>query len=115
MKRTLTLLLGATMLMLAIAAPAAAKSKPDFNTPREPAVECLKAGQKTLKSLGLFQAAAMGEINYALIDSNGPGISALELPGGLIGADLGDEALLPLSTVFQLHLDSPGLFAWCDA
>jgi hypothetical protein len=74
---------------------------------------CVQAGIGTLKSLGLLQAAAQKQVNYALIDSNGPGIPSLGLPGGLIDADLGDEAFLSLGTVVKLHTTNPELFAWC--
>jgi hypothetical protein len=74
---------------------------------------CVQAGIGTLKSLGLLQAAAQQKVNYALIDANGPGIPALGLPGGLIRADLGDEAFLSLGTVVSLHTSNPELFAWC--
>ena len=76
--------------------------------------ECVQAGIGTLKSLDLLQAAAKQQVNYALIDSNGPGIPALGLPGGLIDADLGDEAFLSLGSVVKLHTTSPELFAWCS-
>ena len=75
---------------------------------------CVQEGLGTLKSLGLLQAAAKKQVNYALIDSNGPGIEALGLPGGLIDADLGDEAFLSLGAVVKLHTTSPQLFAWCN-
>jgi hypothetical protein len=120
MRRTFTTLAAAAALVAVTAVPALAQGKPAFEAPRDPAVECLKAGQDTLKSIGAFSAAARGEVNYALLDITGPGIDldgdmVADVPGGLIGAELGDEAFLPLSTVFQLHLDAPGLFAWCNA
>jgi len=74
---------------------------------------CVQAGIGTLKSLGLLQAAAKQQVNYALIDENGPGIPELGLPGGLIAADLGDEAFLSLGAVVKLHTSNPELFAWC--
>ncbi len=74
---------------------------------------CVQQGIGTLKSLGLLQAAAQKKVNYALIDSNGPGIPALGLPNGLINADLGDEAFLSLGKVVSLHTSSPELFDWC--
>lgn len=74
---------------------------------------CVQAGIGTLKSLGLLQAAAQQKVNYALIDSNGPGIPSLGLPGGLINADLGNEAFLSLGYVVKLHTTSPQLFDWC--
>jgi hypothetical protein len=74
---------------------------------------CVKAGTGVLTSLGLMSAAARQQVNYALIDQDGPGIPALGVPGGLINAQLGDEAFLPLSTVIGLHRTNPELFAWC--
>lgn len=90
------------------AAPASA-------APKGPAPQgaCVQAGIGTLKSLGLLQAAAKKQVNYALIDVNGPGIPELGLPGGLIAADLGDEAFLSLGAVVKLHTSNPELFAWC--
>lgn len=90
------------------AAPASAASKGPA-----PQGACVQAGIGTLKSLGLLQAAAKKHVNYALIDANGPGIPELGLPGGLIAADLGDEAFLSLGTVVSLHTSNPELFAWC--
>jgi hypothetical protein len=90
---------------LAAAGPAAAAPSPKG--------ACVQAGIGTLKDLGLLQAAARQQVNYALIDVNGPGIPALGLPGGLIATDLGDEAFLSLGTVVRLHTSSPELFAWC--
>ena len=45
---------------------------------------CVQAGIGTLKSLGILQAAAQKQVNYALIDSNGPGIPSevAFAPGG---------------------------------
>ena len=81
-----------------------------FVNAQKPNTDCLRAGQDTLRSLDAFQAAARGEVNYANFDEN----SGNEFEG-LIRIDLGDEAYLPLSDVFKLHLTSPELFAWCDA
>ncbi len=103
MKRRLSsLILIAAMAVSITAAPALAG-------PRTPDTDCLRAGQATLRSLDAFSAAARGQVNYAAFDSNSG--TAYE---GLIRADLGDEAYLPINVVFQLHLDSPELFAWCD-
>ncbi len=92
----------AAMAMSLAAVPASA-------APRTPDTDCLRAGQATLRSLGAFSAAARQEVNYAAFDIN----SGNEFEG-LIRTDLGDEAFLPINVVFQLHLDSPELFAWCD-
>lgn len=103
MKRRLSsLVLIAAMAVGIAAAPALA-------APRSPDTDCLHAGQATLRSLGVFTAAAKGQVNYAAFDINSGNIYE-----GLIRVDLGDEAYLPINKVFQLHLDSPELFAWCD-
>ena len=94
---------------LAVAIMAIGLAVPASAAPRNPDTDCLRAGQATLRSLDAFSAAARGEVNYALFDEN----SGNEFEG-LIRADLGDEAYLPINVVFQLHLDSPELFAWCD-
>ncbi len=101
-RRISALVVTAAMAVGLLAAPAMA-------APRTPDTDCLRAGQETLRSLGAFSAAARGEVNYALFDEN----SGNEFEG-LIRTDLGDEAFLPINVVFQLHLDSPELFAWCD-
>ena len=117
MRRFIVIAMTAALAVSLLALPASAKGQPGFTGDVQPNVECLHAGQNTLKSLGLFSAAARGEVDYALIDANGPGIPSLGLPGGLISIDLGDEAKLPISTVFKLHLDpaTSGVFAWCNA
>ena len=102
MRRRLIALLAAAIMAIGVAVPASA-------APRQPDTDCLRAGQATLRSLDAFSAAARGEVNYAAFDNNSG--NAFE---GLIRADLGDEAYLPINVVFQLHLDSPELFAWCD-
>lgn len=66
---------------------------------------CIAAGVGTLVSLGLIDEAARGELDYAPFDASG---------AGLIRAELGDSALLPLRTVISLHRTNPELFAWCD-
>ncbi len=100
MKKFTTLVAATAMAVGLLAAPAAA---------RTPDTDCLRAGQATLRSLGAFSAAARGEVNYAAFDVTSG--NAFE---GLIRTELGDEAYLPINVVFQLHLDSPELFAWCD-
>jgi len=66
---------------------------------------CIAAGVGTLVSLGLMDEAARGRLDYAPLDASGD---------GLIRAELGDEAFLPLSTVIGLHRTNPELFVWCD-
>lgn len=92
-------------LVLIAAMAVGVTAAPALAGPRTPDTDCLRAGQATLRSLGAFKAAAKGQVNYADFDITGL---------GLIRAELGDEAYLPINEVFQLHLDSPGLFAWCD-
>lgn len=102
----------AAVVALGVAGAAPASAAPKAKGPA-PQGACVQAGIGTLKSLGLLQAAAQKKVNYALIDENGPGIPELGLPGGLIAADLGDEAFLSLGTVVKLHTTNPELFAWC--
>jgi hypothetical protein len=89
--------------------------------PKNAGAACVQEGLGTLKSLGLLQAAAQKKVNYALIDSNGPGIPGLQtpsgpvdVPGGLIDKDLGNTAFLSLGAVVKLHTTNPELFAWCN-
>lgn len=115
MHTTRTKLLGgvvAAVIALGMLGAAPASAAPAQKGPAAQGA-CVQAGIGTLKSLGLLQAAAQKKVNYALIDSNGPGIPELGLPGGLIAADLGDEAFLSLGTVVSLHTSNPELFAWC--
>jgi hypothetical protein len=95
-KRATTIALAALLALGLLAGPAAA-ARPD--------TDCLRAGQRVLRELGAFQLAAKGQLDYAPLDATGL---------GLIRTELGDEAFLPLATVFQLHLNRPELFAWCD-
>jgi hypothetical protein len=97
MKRIAVLVLSVVMALGLFVGPAAA-ARPD--------TDCLRAGQAVLRSLGALPAAARGEVNYAAFDTTGG--------TGDIRTDLGDEAFLPLSTVFRLHRNSPELFSWCD-
>lgn len=110
MKKLRSLVAGGTVaaaLSVGLVAPATASAAPS------PKGACVQAGIGTLKDLGLLQAAARQQVNYALVDANGPGIPALGLPGGLIDTDLGDEAFLSLGAVVRLHTSNPELFAWC--
>ncbi|MDH3308168.1 MAG: hypothetical protein OEO77_11700 [Acidimicrobiia bacterium] len=78
---------------------------PALAAPRTPDTDCLRAGQAVLRDLGAFSAAARGQVDYSAFadEVNGP-----------IFADLPEGSFLPINVVFQLHLDSPELFAWCD-
>jgi hypothetical protein len=84
---------------LAVASPASAAG-----TPRNEGAACVQAGIQTLKSLGLFQAAAQKKIDY----------STLANPvSGPIFADLPPGSFLSLGQVIKLHHQNPQLFAWC--
>lgn len=98
MKRLIaTAAVSLTALTMVAGPAAAAPSKPD--------TDCLRAGQAVLRDIASISAAARQEINYADFDETG---------AGLIRAELGDEAFLPINEVFKLHLNNPELFAWCD-
>jgi hypothetical protein len=113
MRRIVTIATATAALVVGMAIPAVAQGKPALKeTPRTPATECLQAGQEFLKDAGLFQLAAQNKIDYApLMDAAaGPIFIDAETVEGIFGT-----TYLPISTVFQLHLDAPGLFAWCSA
>ncbi|MDX1620202.1 MAG: hypothetical protein R3320_04380, partial [Nitriliruptorales bacterium] len=97
-KKLITTAVAATAALGLFAGPAAA-------APDKPDTDCLRAGQAVLRTVASIDAAARQEINYAAFDETG---------AGLIRTELGDEAYLPINEVFQLHLRSPELFAWCD-
>jgi hypothetical protein len=82
---------------LMIAGPAAA-------APSNKGAACTQAGISTLKTLGLFRAAAHKEIDYSTLadPQNGP-----------IFADLPTGSFLSLGQVIRLHHTNPELFAWC--
>lgn len=86
----------ATAMSLAVSAPASAAPSPG--------AACAQAGIRTLKSLGLLQAAAHREIDYSTLADpvNGP-----------IYADLPAGSYLSLGYVVKLHHTNPELFAWC--
>ncbi|WDZ86421.1 hypothetical protein [Micromonospora cathayae] len=83
---------------LAVAAPASAAG------PANPGAACVQAGLGTLKSLGLLEAAAQKQVDYATLADpvNGP-----------IFADLPAGSYLSLGAVVKLHTTNPELFAWC--
>lgn len=84
---------------LAVAAPASAAE-----VPRNAGAACAQAGIGTLKSLGLFQAAAQRSIDYS---------SLADPAEGPIFADLPSGSYLSLGQVVKLHHTNPELFAWC--
>ncbi len=65
---------------------------------------CTQAGIGTLKSLGLLQAAAQQQIDYATL---------ADPVAGPIYADLPAGSYLSLGQVVKLHHTNPELFAWC--
>lgn len=102
MGKRLALIAGVVAAAALAAAPVGAAAKP-----ADPGKggRCIAAGVGTLVSLGLIDEAARGQLDYAPFDASG---------AGLIRAELGDSAFLPLSTVIRLHRTSLELFAWCD-
>ena len=84
---------------IALATPASAA-----DSPRNEGAACVQAGIGTLKSLGLFTAAAQRKIDYSTLADpvNGP-----------IFADLPTGSYLSLGQVIRLHVQQPELFAWC--
>lgn len=98
---TAAVLVLAMMMASMVGIPAEADAK----KPAPEGIACLKSGQATLRSLGLFDDAARGEIDYsALADAE----------AGPIFADLPEGSFLPINTVFALHKSNPELFAWCN-
>jgi len=96
-KLTAALLAGFMMTGLTVGTASAAK-------PADGGIACLKAGQDTLRDLGLFQAAAQGQIDYSTLADPVEGPIFAALPEG---------SYLPINEVFALHKSSPELFAWC--
>jgi hypothetical protein len=68
---------------------------------------CVKAGVKFLIENDLLRAAALRQIDYDTIDSDGGG------DAGLINTDLPPGSFLSLGTVIRLHFTNPELFDWC--
>jgi hypothetical protein len=91
--------LAAIVASLALASPASAAG-----TPRNEGAACAQAGIRTLKSLGLFQAAAQKKIDYSTLADPVSGPIFTELPPG---------SYLSLGQVVKLHHQNPQLFAWC--
>jgi hypothetical protein len=86
----------ATALSLIVSVPASA-------APSSGAA-CAQAGIRTLKSLGLLQAAASRSIDYSTL---------ADAEDGPIYADLPAGSYLSLGYVVKLHHSNPELFAWC--
>jgi hypothetical protein len=112
MRRMFTMVAATAALVVGMAIPALAQGQPDFDPPRDPQTDCLRAGQDTLRALDAFQAAAQGNLDYApfMDATDGPIFIDAGTAESLFGT-----TYLPMSTVFQLHLDAPGLFAWCSS
>jgi hypothetical protein len=68
---------------------------------------CVKAGVTFLVQNGLLRDAALTQIDYDTIDSDGGGTA------GLINTDLPAGSYLSLGTVIRLHFTNPELFDWC--
>ena len=68
---------------------------------------CVKAGVTFLVQNNLLKAAALRQIDYDTIDSDGGG------DAGLINTDLPPGSYLSLGTVIRLHFTNPELFDWC--
>jgi len=101
MKKFAAFLLAIAMLtgMSVDTADAGPKNKSKPNT------ECLRAGQAVLRDLGVFSAAARGEVDYSAF---------ADAEAGPIFLDLEEGSFLPINTVFKLHKSNPELFAWCN-
>lgn len=82
MKRTLAIASVAALGVVGLAGPASARS----SQPADGGIACQKAGQDTLRSLGLYSAVAKGGIEVV-------GVGTLRLP-----------------TVLSLHRTDPALF-----
>ena len=105
MKRIAIFLTVATMAALALSAsPAGATGGSDAVR----GARCVVAGVKFLASNGLLVKAALRQVDYDTIDSDGGG------DAGLINADLPTPAFLPLGEVIRLHFTNPELFDWCN-
>lgn len=97
--------LGATVVAAAaVLAPAAAANN---SGDAIAGARCVKAGVGFLIENDLLRAAALRQIDYDTIDSDGGGSA------GLINADLPAGSYLPLGTVVRLHFTNPELFDWC--
>ncbi len=82
-----------------VAAPASAAQ-----APRNQGAACVQAGLSTLKTLGLFQAAASKQLDYSTLANPTTGPIYTTLPEG---------SYLSLGQVVKLHTTNPELFAWC--
>jgi hypothetical protein len=77
---------------------------------------CVKAGVSFLVENDLLAAAALRQIDYSDLDTDGgpaPGNDDTYSTSGAINADLPNGANLSLGQVIRLHFDSPELFDWC--
>jgi hypothetical protein len=105
MKRIALFLTVATMGALALSASPAGANRGSDSVE---GARCVVAGVKFLASNGLLVKAALRQVDYDTIDSDGGG------DAGLINADLPTPAFLPLGEVIRLHFTSPELFDWCN-
>ena len=94
--------------MLAAFAVTAAPVSANGGSRRRSRRSLRRAGVKFLASNGLLVKAALRQVDYDTIDSDGGG------DAGLINADLPTPAFLPLGEVIRLHFTNPELFDWCN-
>ncbi len=78
--------------------------QPASAAPRNEGAACIQAGIRTLKDLGLLQAAAQKKVDYSTLanPTTGP-----------IYTTLREGSYLSLGQVVKLHKTNPELFAWC--
>jgi hypothetical protein len=84
--------------------PAPAPTPRPPRPPRNQGAACVQTGLGTLKSLGLFQAAAQKQIDYSTLANPTTGPIFTTLPEG---------SYLSLGQVVKLHTTNPELYAWC--
>ena len=106
MKRIALLLTVSVLAALAVSASPVSAAGNSSDAVR--GARCVAAGVKFLASNGLLVKAALRQVDYDTIDSDGGG------DAGLINADLPTPAFLPLGEVIRLHFTNPELFDWCN-
>lgn len=99
----------ATLLVAGIAALSLTATAPASDSDAVRGARCVAAGVRFLVENDLLRPAALRQIDYDTIDSDGGG------DGGLINTDLPAGSFLPLGTVIRLHFTNPDLFDWCSA
>lgn len=104
-KRTLVTLAVALVAALSLTATAPASGGSDAVR----GARCVAAGVSFLVQNGLLKEAALRQIDYDMLDSDGGG------DAGAINTDLPPGSFLSLGTVIRLHFTNPELFDWCNA